>query len=408
MGMWGGVKYQYSYYCTRYFAVLANLSVIRFFSFTYGLFIFNLVLFTLYLFAFNNIINCFFTSNKLGNFHRFNYSLFLLSAIFYTTFRIGETWFWLASSSTYALSLGCAIWGVGLILKKNFKLIQLIGIFIFFSFVGGSNGTLSLFILVLFALVLFFQSKLNISKLIIRKLWFSMLVCTLAFGLLYLGPGNDIRSSCFEDISILESFFLNFKTTAMILLLRIPHVLPMLLLFSVAISLLFRIKNVSKLNFSFFKKIMLLMFCFIGLVFLFQWPITYKTQDVGAYRTLFPMSVLSLVFGSAFFYLVMQKNKLSIVNKKRLTHIVLSLIIVVQCGILIHQTHTVKKYADNYDARMEYLERNLDSSETLWLDRLPNSGFLYSAEISTSPKHFTNQHLKSGLGLRAEVALKGE
>jgi hypothetical protein len=53
---------------------------------------------------------------------------------------------------------------------------------------------------------------------------------------------------------------------------------------------------------------------------------------------------------------------------------------------------------------MNFIANNKE--EIINVKPLPFSGYIYSAEISTDSSHFSNQHLKSGLGLDKLILLE--
>jgi hypothetical protein len=72
---------------------------------------------------------------------------------------------------------------------------------------------------------------------------------------------------------------------------------------------------------------------------------------------------------------------------------------------LITQILIVPKYAEAFDKRIAYLKQNQETTDVIIIEPLPKSGLLFSAEISTDPSYFTNQHFKNGLGIKNEVMI---
>ena len=72
---------------------------------------------------------------------------------------------------------------------------------------------------------------------------------------------------------------------------------------------------------------------------------------------------------------------------------------------LINQKQITTKYATAFDLRMNKISREINR-DLIQLKPLPNSGFLYSAEINQSPSHFTNKQLKQGLRIKGQITLE--
>ena len=84
---------------------------------------------------------------------------------------------------------------------------------------------------------------------------------------------------------------------------------------------------------------------------------------------------------------------------------VLICIILFNTWNLVTQYKITQNYADKYDKRIEYINQ-MSSMDTVILEPLPNSGLLYSSEISFDSEHYTNQHLRNGLQTKSELMLK--
>jgi hypothetical protein len=191
----------------------------------------------------------------------------------------------------------------------------------------------------------------------------------------------------------------------MIILLRIPNVLPFLILFSFP-SYLMGNKFCKKLdNKIVFRKILWASMLLGGLIFVFQWPITYLTQDIGADRTLFPLVVLLLFYAFYSAYLLGRTNLMGSKLTNYLTFAMLSLLLLWNAWQLVSQKIITDAYAKAYDARIEALREPM-SFDTILLAPLPKSGFLYSAEITNHAGHYHNKHLKDGLGINAEIKIE--
>ena len=123
----------------------------------------------------------------------------------------------------------------------------------------------------------------------------------IAFIVMYIGKGNEIRESFFEEISIYAALLLNIKYTGIIVLKIIPEILPYCIIFSLAISTYLTPTIPIRSLKSGVKNIFICFVLFGVLIFLFQLPISYKTQDLGADRTLYPVAITTLMVFTYFF-----------------------------------------------------------------------------------------------------------
>ena len=348
-------------------------------------------------------------NNRLKHYLSYlNYSFFLVSLIFISTMKIGETWFWLCASTGYLWSNIIFLLGLACLLTKNQNsIITIIGCLSFF-FIGGSSPTLALISILILSVILmasilhYFQIEIN-RKIIIRRSFLSMLFCLASFIVLYLGEGNRIREQFFQEISIGYSLILNFKMAGIILLKRIPFIIPVIAILSLPMISYgnYIKKGRSELNWK--KKIIYLSLIYLSLIYLFQLPITYKTQDVGAHRTLFFITILTISYFFITFYII-GKN---LTINKRWNNFLAIIPFIVSSFIFghefIYQYSTTSKYAEAYDQRMIYVKKNHHDIEILELKPLPSSGMLYSAEISSDTSHFSNKFFKKALNLNFKV-----
>lgn len=416
-GIIDSVIFQYNNWCPRYFSVfisfvVACLSHHKFVLMFYNISLLLLICVSVY-FLVRNGIGFIENPVKVKRCRLLNISIFIVSAIFYSSIKIGETWFWLASSSTYLLSIIVLLLAVAFIINGKTNTTSYIIVIFSSLFIGGSNGSLSLFIL-LFQLIiigLLLKNKYgNATKksynkdYLLNKIGISFISCLLAFIVLYLGPGNKVRESCFDSIGIFESVLLNFKTTGMIIFLRLPHIAIYLVIFSIPVYWIGMQKK-EVISMRVFLKKLVLSTLFLGIsIFLFQLPITYKTQDIAADRALFPLSIILLLYS---FYLSYNLARTKMLLEGVVFRIILtSLLIITSLNIknLIVQNKITKAYSVAYDNRINILKEST-FRETIVLEPLPNSGFLYSAEISSDTKHFNNQHLKQGLCIESEIKI---
>lgn len=333
--------------------------------------------------------------------------LFLVNGFFFASFKIDETWFWLCASCSFLVSMIAVLAGITWILEPRTSWWGWIMGPLCFVYVGGASGPLAL--IVLFGAVCWIAGrkvvaqKLDISEVSMVKLLVAAVLCLAAFTILYLGEGNRNRERLFEEISIVEALALNFKMVGILVIKRLPAVAAVAVLFAVPIVYFGSSFNRKKRDDKWLSKVIWASIIFAGFVFFYQLPITYKTQDIGAHRTLFPISVATLFYLIYVFWVVTKRwlrgDKLTL----NLLFVALIAVIIVNGVVLIQQVGETSLYVNAYELRVKSLEKGCVGADPIALDRLPSSGLLLSAEVSSESTHFSNQQLVEAYGLNCQV-----
>lgn len=414
-GIVGGTIHEHATWSGRWTSVLLTHFVLFFHKLNYSLFLYQvsiLLLFITSIYRLLKNLNYLFWQVALKSSELLNTSIFIISAFFYTCFKIDETWFWLCASSNYLLSVVFFILGISAIINPKKSIFNFTLTIFSFTYLGGSCEPLALFssfILLLFALGIYLK-RTSIplpTTLLFSRTLTAFLFCLGSFVLLYIANGNRIREQFFEDISVFECFLINFKTTGMIVLLRLPTIILYLILFSVPafyLGLSQKVRPQSKKTL--FKRIVTIGIVYGLLIYIYQFPVTYVTKDIAAYRALFPITLLTFLTSMLIFYHVGLMLNLKEEIKQFFLLASLIGVIILNIYTLSRQISTVPKYTKAYDERIDLLLKNKNNPETNCLVPLPNSGLLLSAEISSDTSFFSNTHLKLGLGIKSNIKLK--
>ncbi len=392
MGVIDGTLFQYNHWCTRFIGVFVSFLVTSVPA-SSKYFLFNTFLFLLFLFAIFRLYRN--LESKLSNFTIFNISLFTLSVIFYSTVNIGETWFWLSANSSFTLSFALLILGASFIIKQSRNFTGYFFIATIFLLIGGLNEILSLFVICLMVFLIIFNKRLNITNRQIMKMGVAIFSIAITLVILMLGPGNIERESFFDKISVFHGLILNVKMSGIILIKKLLPQMPVILFGATILSIVLPINysNYKQINKKKFNNAIILIF--LAAIYIFQLPVTYKTQDIAAIRALLPVTTLFFITA----YVILN----SVAFLKKHIKIILIISLIFQLSSLVYQCRICNKYANAYDKRMNFIEENRDGCDTIRVCALPNSGWIYSAEISCYPGSFTNQHLKKGLNLKCDV-----
>lgn len=393
-GIWDGMLVEYASWSSRYASVLVNHSVQALqMNGLPALPLFNMLSLVLMIGAVYSLMQRALERDLSLIPHsawlRLHLSMLITSCLFILSMNIGETWFWLCASATYLWSL------IGLLYLINYLLhpqpswlivtLALLGAI----YLGGSAGPLALLSLLGLGLLVFIR-MIGRIQIPLGRLLSAVALMGTAFLLLYLAPGNDVRSDFFEDIGLLESFMLNFKMCAIIIIRNKAHLAMMTLGVFVYI---FYNRPGQQTRAVIWRYLMLS----IAAIFLYQWSITYMTQDIAAHRAQLPVSLIILLAAIFAFYPVYR-----IFDKQARVIAHLTVILIPLSFSVYHLSQASKyiDYAQAHDERTRYLlEEPLLIDGKAYLKPLPDSGLLPSAEISPSAIHFRNEHLKAGLGL---------
>jgi hypothetical protein len=417
-GVWKGILYEYATWSPRYVAVfVTHLTLLVEEKTHFGYLIFGVLSFGLTILAIHQFLktasqfriwDMYLESDFLNKKHFFISSLFFCSCWFLATLKIGETWFWLCSASTYLWSNAFFLILFSVLFKQKATPYHFVILFICTLYIGGSCGPLSLLSLfVLLSLItagVFVRKSIFTNRHFMIRLIFSFILLGIFFFVQYNSQGNRIRETFFKEINLGESLLLNLKMMGIIIFKRLPFS------FIIGLTLTFPLfsvvpkKTIPRYE-KWFRCVCLSLFVYGVLLFLFQLSVTYKTQDVAAYRTLFFVNTLTLLFCAWFWILCSKYGVLLTISNylKRLKVAVLAIYTFILVCVLFQQAFTVTNYARAYHERMLYIRNHCVEGEIINLNPLPPSGFLFSAELSSDTAHFSNNHFRKALNLKCYV-----
>ena len=397
---------EYQQWSTRYSSVLLNHSVqLLQTKWKYTLFCFNIIGLLVFIVALQMLLK-----NILMLLHckhwsflaRFNTALFAVSALFLTTIKIDETWFWLCASCTYLwsivfLALGAA-WITHFNLSKKMGAIGAISLI----YVGGACEPLAVVTIVVLSALLvfeFFRQK-PANMLLRQRLATAIALCLCAFILLYIGPGNKVREQFFLKTSLYHSFILNFQMTDIVIEQFFKNKIPLIIAFAAPMMYAGACNKSNKTDDYWVLKILLIFTLCYCAIFLHQWTMTYKIQNVGAFRALFALSLYTIVACALIFYLIGKNFEMH----RPALHFATVCCAIIAASFLaqryFNEKESLQNYASAYDSRMNFLLQHKNDSSALVVKALPPSSLLYSAEIREDSTHFSNLHLRMGLQLK--------
>ncbi len=332
------------------------------------------------------------------------YSVIALSVLFFCTISPSDSWVWYTSSIVYLWSTTAFIFSIALFFKDQKSLADYILFIIGLIYIGGANEPSTVFVIGLLVFLILKKKEKTIPVI-------GFLLIGTSFLINYLSPGTINRDGITPNLGVLDLILYTGYGSIKFLFFSIYKTfIPALLL---ATPFYFLGKNSKAISFNFNpKKELLKTILMIGiLVFLNQLIITYALGGLAPDRSTITSSVIISMIIIRYLFLLGNKGSL----KTDFMSKILFFNLIFLVGFTLYYSVIHYNYAKAIDKRIEILNRHIHiqsiskkdySHPTLLVNPLPISGYIYSSEITNDPKHYKNQHLKSGLNLKNEVKLE--
>ncbi len=341
-------------------------------------------------------------------------SLLAFAGIFYISFSISDSYYWINTSAMYLWNLVAFILFVGIFISKLHFINKLVISIITGIYIGGSSEPF-IFILIP-SLILFiylfkiFYQKRNKNSLTILLLF--VLCISGSFIYSYMGQGHVNRSEFLPDTTILLKAWILIKSVIKLLGIYLPGRMILAFLFSIPwyyVGLQAEKKSIKVFeDYTGPKLILILWGLFIVTSVVSLVPIVWLMSEMGPPRSWTHISWL-LYFSTATTLLILgYKYKANTKLLKLLKRYYVLALFLFILPISIQIFNLSLNYSKAWDQRMNELKKYMESEKSGVITikkKLPKSGFLHNAEITSNPQHFTNQHLKEYLGSEFEIVL---
>ena len=377
---------------TSNFLLLAFLQLkdIPYFLFLYGLFIFGgLYLSILRLLRIvNQLINLNLTPLK-------TYALLLIGILFFCTSSPNEVWFWYTSSIIYFWSTIAFFYALGSFLKPQKKWFDYIILILALVYIGGSNEPLALIIILLLCFSLFKKTQLLTSGI-------SIFIITVSLSVNYLSPGTLHRDEITTGLNIKNLILYTGYGSIKYLFFQFHTTFLPAILFSIPFYHLGKKANYTQPTFQPLPQLFysLLM---IGLIIVFnQFVVIYALGCLPPERATITSSIAITILLVRYLFLLGNHHKLKNSSIKLILHC--NVVGLFLFNILFFNIHF--QFAKSVDDRISFIKERSKSNQTIEIAPLPNSGYLYHAELKVNPDFFVNQHLKKGMGIENDIILK--
>ncbi len=414
-GWWQSMVISWESWVTRWASVLWLNSIFSLFLLTGNFLFFHIITLLMLCFALYRLsafsIDFFIRNRKqtspglstLSDLPRHSrFAVSLLISFFVLTADVGETFFWITSSSMYLWGFIAFCFLLAEVLRGQQSTSSIAVCVITAAFVGGSAEALAIPTLIVLLMILAFQVSKKMFK---PATAVSIAVLLISILISYSGEGRTIRQSALPDSSLIQSVLLTFRSFVQIELyfltekfFWIPLIFVSWMGFGASLTL-----NLN-LNIKYFSWLLV---GFFLLCFIFIFPTCYLLGEIPPLRAGIFIGFLNCCLLS--FAGVITG---AYIRKPLIITIVSSLavlVLVVMIGkIAMEQKKITTNYARSVDKRIQFLKSFIDDGENaaIVLERLPDSGLLLSSEISSDPSDFRNQHLKNYFGIENDILIK--
>ncbi len=295
------------------------------------------------------------------------------------------------------------------LLKKEFNFLQFILILVSSAYIGGASESYSLIFISLMLMMFYALSKEENFKSIFSKraklkMGLALMFLLISLAITLSAPGNEIRLNALPSPPLTERLIIPFKSFAKLFLFKILPVLPYLIIFTSPWIILgnyfsrFNISNYSVNRYT----IPFLFFIFIAIL-----PTSIVMSETGPDRALSIISFSIVLFLSFQFYNFGYSKVTSSKYLNLIRIISAPAIFIIIAANTFTRGNLAAQYSKAYDERIAYLLAQKENTiDLVVVPALPASGYLYSAEVSADPNHFTNRFLVDAYNLNFKLSLK--
>lgn len=413
LGIWDSVIYYYNNWNTRWASSFARATLLKLFGSNHSTLIVNVGSLLLGLFSIKAFISSIISQSRipLTSKQQWIIASYLLMVVFHTTFGKADSWFWLSSVPSYLWGCFAALLGGSLLLKRESSVLKHLAVSGLFIYVGGSSESVALATIIALCYLGFISHKRKLQVSINRKaLHLATISCLISFGICLIGPGLDVRKEFLPHYPVSDKLIVGFWNYFKFNFKEIPLLLPLVILmvspfgFFGRKHLQFQLISIKELFWA-NKRIWGLADLTIAIL---AFSIAFVMGEMGPTRTWLPISFV--VVAVAVFIAYQLGTWAYIKSNGKLLHLVIGAQVILLSYQLVSgydQVYKTNMYASAVDQRMTLIETfNLAPNTIYHLEKLPDSGWLFSAEITSDTAHFTNDHLELFFENKYNLALK--
>lgn len=338
-------------------------------------------------------------------------SIYILGAIFYGSFAKDDTWFWLTVTPMYLWGSFAAVLGGSMMLHNWNRLLRMIIAASLFLYAGGASETVAISsITVLFYLGFITYDKEGTTKIDRSVLHVATISCLIGFGIDLAGSGAAIRYDHLPQYSFGDKVIVGFWNYFKFTFKEIPLTLPVIILFASPLAyfgrkqLTFQVTSLRDVIWN-NRKLWGIADILIGLL---AFVLAFVMGEMGPTRAWVPLTFITVAIALVVAYQLGSWVYLKTNGKLFHLAVIAQLILLgFQFWSGFRQITTTRIYANAVDARMERINLGLKrNTEFILLDPLPESGWLFSSEITNDTAHYRNRHLNLYFENESRIILK--
>jgi hypothetical protein len=396
-GIWGSMIYYYQNWNPRWSSILVTNTFLSFENLRVSLlafFVSTIAIGTTAMYSMLSAINRLFQL-PFSKVQIAVLAVYLLATTFYISFSKDDSWFWITVAPMYLWGTLLAILGASLLLHQWGGLVRRAVVFLLFIYVGGSSESAAIVSLITFLFVGFKYRNKTTPWLDKTALHLAILGCLIGFGILLSGPGIEIRREHLPHHPLFDRVAVGLMNYIKFDLIEIPLRIPLLIFFVAPFGFFgrkqLRLQLVSWKEIFWTNRTIWIFSDIIILILAMSLGVVMS--EMGPTRTWLPLTPLVLVVGVITAY--QMGTWVYIHSKGKLFLLVVTTQIVVlgfQVYSGVDQINTTSNYTEKVDDRMEEIESK-GNEKLVHLSSLPESGWLFSAELSSDSLHHTNKHL---------------
>ncbi len=382
-----------------------------------------------FLFCFNLItVTTFFTSiflllkKILGYLFEFKiqnkillaYSGLFSICFFFTSYNIGQAWFWYMVSWMYMWSIISGNFLMLILLSKKPEWWRIPLLVALTAYIAGAAESYAVIYIFILAAILVLK-KQNIisdltSKISALSLILTLTLLILFFTITLFAPGTWARKNMLTDASFSEHIIMVMKAYGKIILFQTPALTPYLLIFGMPWMLLgLQVSAKEKTDIkslipAFIKSV----FGMAVLVLILIIPASWILYDLPPARALSQVSLLMAAYVSFVFFYIGYKVALPAKRIIKISVASLTVGVLILCFQVANQYTIAGKYAMEYDKRIMVATEHERAGRktTLLFKPLPPSGMIYSDEYSADS--LQNNYFEKLYGLSFHIAAESK
>lgn len=412
--VFSSLQYWYNNWQGRFMPQLFNNVIVLLYDnigSTLPLTLFHLFLFTFSILRIKNAIEI--SKNRRLPYEKIfflNITFLLFAQVFISLFE-PSTFFWVNVSTMYFGGMCFFLFGLSTIIKKSENWFSYFLICFSFLYVGSSSehiGIIASTILLVILVVTIVRNGIvtTLENARNRKLLLATITCLIAFLIMFLAPGNNIRRSFFPEINFFESIPISVKSFIRLIFLieaKLYYFLFLSLLF-VWLGTFYR-KKIQEIRFIIYLLIsitLLIIFLFIMMI-----PTAYAISGLGPLRSLtyisFVLCFFSIITAFSFGYYTSISKRIAFL----LASIGVSFFLFTTVKKIYYELPDTISYAKAERNRIDFLILQKEGyvNNILSLDpiQVGKNNILWYFPLSSDPENWQNGCLCEALDLSFKI-----